>query len=110
LPTLTPGTVGTYPYPEITYLEMAFKAAVKSKESDFKVIPSGYCDAANNPAGLHYYMLYRNDARSLRMNIPVDYTVTQAGSLNNAQFQDVAYGQITGVTMLRNLETLRFTF
>ena len=110
LPTLTPGTTGTYPYPENKYLEEAFRSAVKSKEADFKIVPSAYCDAANNPAGLHYYMLYRNDPRSLRMNIPVDYTVTQAGTLNNAQFQDVAYGQITGVTVLRNLEILKFTF
>ena len=55
-------------------------------------------------------MLYRNDARTLRMNLPVDYTVTQAGTINNLQFQDAAYGQITGVTILKNLEVLRFTY
>jgi hypothetical protein len=44
------------------------------------------------------------------MNIPVDYTVTQANSVNNFQFQDVAYGQYTGLTVLRNLELLLFTY
>jgi hypothetical protein len=44
------------------------------------------------------------------MNVPVDYTVTQANSINNFQFQDVTYGQYTGVVQLRNLETLLFTF
>jgi hypothetical protein len=108
LQTPVPGTVTLQPM--LTYLQMAFDAAVKSKESGVNIVPSAYCDAANNPAGLHYYMLYRNDAKSLRMNIPVDYTVTQAGSINNLQFQDAAYGQITGVTVLRNLEVLRFTY
>jgi len=110
LQTLVPGTVGTYPVPMIRYLEDAFKAAVRQKEAEFNIVPSAYCDAANNPAGSHYYMLYRNDARTLRMNIPVDYTVTQAGTINNLQFQDAAYGQITGVTVLKNLEVLRFTY
>jgi hypothetical protein len=101
---------GTYPVSMIDFLEMSFKAAVKAKEAEFNIVPSSYCDATNNPAGLHYYMLYRNDARSIRMNIPVDYTVTQAGTINNLQFQDAAYGQITGVTVLKNLEVVRMTY
>ena len=114
LQVMVPSVVGlsaaNYPVSMIAYLEEAFKLAVKNKEADFKIVPSAYCDAANNPAGSHYYMLYRNDARSLRMNIPVDYTVTQAGSINNLQFQDAAYGQITGVTVLKNLEVVRMTY
>ena len=108
LQTPVPGTVSLVPM--INYLQMAFDAAVKSKEAGVMIVPSAYCDAANNPAGSHYYMLYRNDARTLRMNLPVDYTVTQAGTINNLQFQDAAYGQITGVTILKNLEVLRFTY
>lgn len=110
LQVLVPGTVGTYPVPMISYLQDAFRAAVKQKEAEFNIVPSAYCDAANNPSGLHYYMLYRNDARTLRMNLPVDYTVTQAGTLNNLQFQDAAYGQITGVTVLKNLEIAKYTY
>jgi hypothetical protein len=110
LQNMVPGTVGTFPVPMSKYLEEAFQKAVKHKEADFNIVPSAYCDAANNPAGSHYYMLYRNDARSLRMNIPVDYTVTQAGTINNLQFQDGAYGQITGVTLLKNLEVVRMTY
>lgn len=109
LPVLTTGTVGTYPVPLIKYLEEAFTMAVKDKEANFRIIPSAYCDAAHNPSGLNIYMLYRDDARSLRMNIPVDYTVTQAGTINNLQFQDAAYAQITGVTILKNLEVMKFT-
>lgn len=110
LTTLTVGTVGTYPYPLIKYLEEAFKASVARKEKDFKIMPCAYCDAANNPAGLHYYLLYRDDPEDLRMDIPVPYTTTQPNSLNNFSFQDVGYGQFTGTNVYRNLGVLRFQF
>lgn len=109
-PALTPGTVGTYPVPLIEYLEKAFKKAVSRMEPDFKIMPSAYCDAANNPSALHYYMLYRDDDESIRMDMPVPYTTTQPNSLNNFSFQDVAYGQFTGCNVYRNLEVLRFQF
>ena len=79
-------------------------------EKEFKIMPLAYCDAANNPAGLHYYMLYRDDAESLRMDIPVPYTTTQPNSNDNFSFADVAYGQYTGLNVYRNLETLRFQY
>lgn len=110
LPALTPGTVGTYPVPIIKYLEDAFKMAVAPYEKDFKIIPLAYCDAANNPSALHYYMLYRDDPESIRMDIPVPYTTTQPNSLNNFSFADVGYGQYTGCNVFRNLEVLRFQF
>lgn len=110
VPNTIGGGTGNFPVPMLSYLETAFRAAVKNKEAEFMIQPSAYCDPANNPAGLNYYMLYRNDARSLRMNIPVDYTVTQAGTINNLQFQDAAYGQITGVTVLKPLEIAKYTF
>jgi hypothetical protein len=42
------------------------------------------------------------------MDIPVDFTMTQAGTLNNFQFQDAAYGQFTGVGIYRLLELVYF--
>lgn len=109
---LTPGTVGTYPVPLLGYLEDAFKKATQNP--NFTVRPLAYADKTvnNGLRGLNknYYALYRKDPKSVRMNVPVDYTVTQANSINNFQFQDVAYGQYTGVVQLRNLETLLFTF
>jgi hypothetical protein len=111
---LTPGTVGTYPVPLISYLEEAFKKAVSPMENDFKIIPLAYCDAATNNTlraiNKNIYMLYRNDPQSVRMDIPVDYTTTQANSLNNFEFQDVGYGQYTGAVAYRNLEVLKFQF
>ncbi len=111
---LTTGTVGTYPVPLIEYLEKAFKMAVAHMESDFKILPLSYCDAAVNNSmrsiNKDIYMLYRDDAASVRMDIPVDYTTTQANSINNFDFQDVGYGQYTGVIPFRNLEILKFQF
>ena len=114
LTVLTAGTVGTYPVPLIKYLEDAFKASVAHMEPDFKIMPLAYCDAAVN-SGLrginkNIYMLYREDSKSLRMDIPVDYTTTQANSLNNFSFEDVGYGQYTGAVAYRNAETLKFQF
>ncbi len=109
-PALTPGTVGTYPVPLIEYLEKAFKKAVSRMEKDFQIMPSAYCDAANNPSGLHYYLLYRFDDETVRTDMPVPYTTTQPNSLDNFSFQDVAYAQFTGTNVFRNLELLRFQF
>lgn len=109
---LTPGTVGTYPVNLLQYLEDAFRK--QTGNPGFTIRPLSYADKTvnNSLRGLNknYYALYRKDPKSVRMNIPVDYTVTQANSVNNFQFQDVAYGQYTGVVQLRNLETLLFTF
>lgn len=101
----------TYPnIPKLQYLEEAFKRVCGP---NFKIQPNAYCDAANNTgAGINksIYMLHRYDPESVRMDIPVDYTTTQPNSLNNFSFQDVAYGQYTGVQFLRALEALLFTF
>lgn len=111
---LTVGTVGTYPYPLIKYLNDAFKEAVAAfGESDFKILPCAYCDHANNVGrGINkdLYALYRSDPKTLQMNMPTPYTSTQANSQDNFSFEDVGYGQYTGVTLLRNLELLMFQF
>jgi len=114
LQTLTPGTVGTYPLPQIDYLLMAFKAATRNP--NFKIEPLAYCEKANNltrinvGTGKQVYALYNKDDETLRMDIPVDYTSTNPNSTNNFQFNDVAYGQYTGVSVLRNLEVLYFQY
>jgi len=100
----------TYPnIPMINYLEQAFKALCGP---NFKILPLAYCDATNNTAaGINkqVYALYRYDPESVRMDIPVDFTTTQPNSINNFSFEDVAYGQYTGVGFYRALETLLFT-
>jgi predicted pyridoxine 5'-phosphate oxidase superfamily flavin-nucleotide-binding protein len=110
---LVPGTVGTYPVTMLAYLEEVFKKATMN--ANFKIYPLAYGDAANNAAvlgssGKQCYTLYNMNSESLRMDVPVDYTVTQPNTVNNFQFQDVAYGQYTGVGVYRNLEVLYFRY
>ena len=102
----------TYPnIPMLSYLEQAFKALCGP---NFKILPLAYCDPTNNAnmtynGGKYVYGLYRYDPESVRMDIPVDFTTTQPNSINNFSFEDVAYGQYTGVGFYRALETLLFT-
>jgi hypothetical protein len=101
----------TYPVvSKLTYLKDAFDKIVPG---GVKMIPSAYAIGssavgASTEIGLHRYCMYRYDAESLRMDIPVDYTVTQPNTMNNFQFQDAAYGQFTGVGVYRPLEIIYF--
>lgn len=111
LMTLVPGSAGTFPVPMLTYLENAFKQLCGP---NFKIIGNAYADKtiANAQIGMNKntYALYRHDPESLRRDVPVDFTVTQPQTLNNYQFEDVAYAQITGVGFYKPLETLLFQF
>lgn len=100
-------------YPNVMMIDYLLTAFRKICGEGFKILPNAYAQATNNTQyGINkqVYTLLRYDAESLRMDIPVDYTTTQPNSPNNFQFQDVAYGQYTGVGFYRQLETLRFTF
>ena len=95
---------------KMTYLKDAFDKIVPG---GVKILPSAYAIGstavgAGTAIGFHRYAMYRYDPESIRMDIPVDYTVTQPNTLNNFQFQDAAYGQFTGVGVYRALELLYF--
>lgn len=108
LATLVPGTVGTYPVPMLTYLLEAFKMITQNP--NFKILPSAYADQANNSDGINKnrYVLFNFDEDSVRMDIPVPYTNTMQNTINGFQFQNVGYGQYTGVLAYRPLEMLYF--
>ena len=94
-------------------LEEGFQTICRNK--NFKILPLAYADG---PYGLYkslapsaqtqIYTLLRYDEKSLRMDIPVDYTSTLANSLDNFMFQNAAYGQFTGVQTYRPLEMMYF--
>lgn len=78
-----------------------------TKRKDFKILPCAYGDKVNNSLGVQRYALYNGvDDASIRMDIPVDYTNTLANSVNSFQFQNVGYGQFTGVGLYRPLELM----
>lgn len=77
--------------------------------SGFKILPLAYSDAAYNALGKQMYVLLNYEEESLRMDIPVDYTNTLANSIDNFSFQNVGYGQFTGVLAYRPKEMLYLT-
>ena len=98
-----------------TILELlteAFKAVTGNP--NFKVLPCAYGDVAY--AGLSpawttaRYVMLNYDEESLRMDLPVDYTNTLANSINNFSFQNVGYGQFTGVQAYRHAEMMYFSY
>ena len=111
LASMTPGTIGAQPIPKIEYLLNAFKLVTSNP--NFKIVGNAYCDKAVNNTlrsiNLNEYLLYRNDPTSVRMDIPVWPITTQPGTVNNFNFEDVAYGQLTGVGYYRPLEAVKFT-
>jgi hypothetical protein len=115
LQTMTPNVIGAgegnYPISRLEFLLRAFRLA--SQNPNFEILPLAYCDADTNSAwgvDKQIYLLYRYDRDSVRMDLPVDYTVTQANTMNNFQFQSAAYGQFTGVHFYRELEGLLFEY
>ncbi len=89
-------------------LEEMFQVITRKK--DFKVLPLAYGDIAYSGYTYQQYVLLNYDEESLRMDVPLDYTNTLANSLDNFSFQNVGYGQFTGVLAYRPLEMLYFQY
>lgn len=83
---------------------------ITTRNPKFKILPIAYGDTAYNSSGKQLYALYRSDIRTMVMNVPVPFTSTMANSINNFQFQNAAYGQFTGMQLLRPLELLYFQY
>jgi len=89
-------------------LEDMFK--VITQNQSFKILPLSYGDVAYNSIGKQCYVLLNYDEEAIRMDIPVDYTNTLANSIDNFSFQNVGYGQFTGVLAYRPAEILYFQY
>lgn len=100
-------------YPNVTklsYLLGAFQAITMNQ--NFKILPLAYANQAQNAdvSGLNKnrYTLMRYDDDTIRMDIPVDYTNTLQNTINGFHFQNVGYGQFTGVQAYRPQEVIYF--
>jgi hypothetical protein len=82
--------------------------AIMTGNLDFKVLPCAYADVAYSGLSKARYCLYNSEEESIRMDIPVDYTNTLANSVDSFSFQNVGYGQFTGVVAYRPLELMYF--
>ncbi len=89
-------------------LEDMFKTITRNK--GFKILPLAYSDAAFSGFSYQQYVLLKYDEKSVRMDIPLNYTNTLANSLDNFSFQNAGMGQFTGVLSYRPLELLYFQF
>lgn len=98
-------------YPLRTRLSILLEAfQLITNKPDFKILPLAYADKAYSPGTTYnFYVLLNYDPTSLKLDLPLDYIQTTAGSSNGFTWENVAYGQFTGVIMQRPLETLYFT-
>lgn len=97
-------------YPLRTKLELlteAFKTV--SGNNNFKILPNAYANKANNGTGNNIYVLLNYDETSVKMDLPIDYTMTQSGTVNGFTWENVAFGQFTGVAAIRDKEMYYLT-
>lgn len=93
---------------KLQLLEEAFKTITMN--SAFKLLPCAYCDKANSPDGTNnFYVMLNYDESSVKMDIPLQYQSLAAGTVNGFTFENVAYGQFTGVIAQRPKELMYFT-
>jgi len=101
-------------YPDATYpvktklqlLTESFQTI--TGKSDFKILPCAYGDKANFDGTNNRYVLSNYDETSLKMDLPLDYTMTAASTINGFNFENAAYGQFSEVVALRPKEMLYF--
>jgi len=102
-------------FPDVTYpmrsrldlLEDALKRATSNQ--GFKVLPNAYGDKANNGTANNIYVLSNYDETSLKVDLPLDYTMTAAGTVNGFTFENAAFGQFSEVVALRPAEMIYYT-
>lgn len=96
-------------YPLKTKLELLTEAfRTITTNPNFKILPCAYGDKANFDATNNRYVLLNYDETSIKMDIPLDYTMTTAGTQNGFTWTNVGYGQFTGVVALRPREAYYF--
>jgi hypothetical protein len=93
------------------YLRKAF--AEITGNANFQIRGLAYSQAAKNAGyvstpGTNRYVLYKKDPETLAMDLPVDFTLTPAGTSNNFQWQGVGAGQFTGTIVYRPREVMYY--
>lgn len=92
---------------KIDYMQKAFAATTGNP--NFKILGLSYAQATRNAGrGINEnrYVLYKNNPETLKMAIPVDFTMLEADTTNRLNWQQAAYGQYSGVLINRKREVL----
>ena len=82
---------------------------VMTQKKDFKILPCAYGDNFGGNDIYRYALSVMND-ESVRMDVPINLQNTLANTVNGFQYQNVGYGQFTGVMAYRPKELYYFTF
>lgn len=106
--------LGLINFPDSTYplrsrleiLTSAFREVTMNP--NFQILSTAYNDKAYHPSAVNRYVLLNYDATSLKLDLPVPYTMTMAGTQNGFSFENAAYAQFTGVALLRPKELQYF--
>ena len=79
--------------------------------ANFKIYGLSYAQSSINSSRSitkNRYTLYKNDADTMKMAIPVDFTMLEADTSNKINWQQAAYGQYSGLLVNRKREVLYF--
>jgi hypothetical protein len=108
------GVAASADFPIVSKIEYLLKMFRETTgNANFQIKGLAYADKAINagyvaPAGKNRYCLYNNELETLKMDIPVDFFLSPAGTANNFQWQGVGAGQFTGCIFYRPAEALYF--
>ncbi len=94
---------------KIEYLKNALATATGNR--GFEIKPLAYAQKENNKldgAGKNRYVLYKKDVKTMKMAIPTDFTLLEAGTANNYHWVQPAHGQYSGLLINRKPEVLYF--
>lgn len=92
---------------KIEYLNNAFQKATDNP--NFQIKGLAYAQANRNAdrgINKNRYVLYKNDPKTMKMTIPVDFTMLEAGTANNFNWTQPAHGQYSGLLINRKREVL----
>lgn len=102
-------------YSRLEFLQNAMgKVAQGYGVNNFQILPLAYLNKTqmNQYTGVnkYRYVLANKSPDTYYAPVPVEFTMTQFGTRDNFNFENVAYGQIAGTVVLRPQEILYFDF
>jgi hypothetical protein len=97
-------------YPNISKLQYMLDFLQRmTGNANFKILGLSYAQATINVSrsiSKNRYVLYRNNEDTMKMAVPVDFTMLEADTSNKINWQQAAYGQYSGVLVNRKREVL----
>lgn len=92
---------------KIEYLNNSFQKATDNP--NFRIKGLAYAqDNRNTARGINKnrYTLYKSDPKTMKMTIPVDFTMLESATANNFNWTQPAHGQYSGLLINRKREVL----